>query len=279
MFAIAILVVLGAMAAGGQRPAGAPLGTAGSNVLGTATGSPTAAPTQSPAPTTSPSPLPSPPPTAAPAATTVASDCEPTDQDQYVYNPDRLIVLAACIRASGVVEAMRTEADGDLHILLALDAPSEGLLRPANQGEELGDLVVEPVCVRSVTQADAIGTCAGDPDPFDASLPRVGQHVWMEGRYVLDSQHGDWAELHPLYRWGSFGAAAATPAPTAAAGPGGTTGYYTPPGWDGFSDVDCADFATHAQAQSFFLGTGGSRTYDPYRLDGDDDGLACERLP
>jgi hypothetical protein len=55
--------------------------------------------------------------------------------------------------------------------------------------------------------------------------------------------------------------------------------FYRPPGWDGHSDVDCADFQTHAQAQSFFLGTGGSRINDPYRLDADHDGLACESLP
>jgi hypothetical protein len=189
------------------------------------------------------------------------------------------VVLAACIRVSGVVEAIRTEADGDLHVLLALDPEFVGLLRPANQGVELGDLVVEPVCVRSVTQTDAIATCAGDPDPLDPPLPSVGRHIWMEGRYVLDSEHAGWAELHPLYRWGPFGGPAVTPAPTATAGSGGSYGFYTPPGWDGYSDLDCADFQTHAQAQSFFLGTGGSKTYDPYRLDGDHDGLACERLP
>jgi hypothetical protein len=33
-------------------------------------------------------------------------------------------------------------------------------------------------------------------------LPAQGQRVWMEGRYVQDGEHGDWAELHPLYRWG-----------------------------------------------------------------------------
>jgi len=31
----------------------------------------------------------------------------------------------------------------------------------------------------------------------------VGAHVWMEGRYVADSEHGGWAELHPLHRWGA----------------------------------------------------------------------------
>lgn len=55
--------------------------------------------------------------------------------------------------------------------------------------------------------------------------------------------------------------------------------FYRPPGWDGHSDVDCPDFDTHAHAQSFFKGTGGTTTNDPYRLDADHDGLACESLP
>lgn len=61
--------------------------------------------------------------------------------------------------------------------------------------------------------------------------------------------------------------------------PNGSAAFYRPPGWDGVSDVDCSDFKTHAQAQSFFIGTGGSRTNDPYRLDADHDGQACESLP
>jgi hypothetical protein len=55
--------------------------------------------------------------------------------------------------------------------------------------------------------------------------------------------------------------------------------YYTPPGWDGFSDVDCGDFDTHAHAVSFFRGTGGSPSNDPYGLDRDQDGNPCETLP
>lgn len=57
------------------------------------------------------------------------------------------------------------------------------------------------------------------------------------------------------------------------------TSFYEPPGWDGYTDVNCSDFDTHAHAQSFFKGTGGSKTNDPYRLDGDHDGIACETLP
>ena len=119
-----------------------------------------------------------------------------------MYHPSRLAVQAACIRVTGTVEAIRHEADGDLHILLALDSAYVHLLRPANQGEELGDLVVEPVCVRSVSQTDAIALCASDPDPFPGPFPVVGERIWMEGRYVFDLEHGGWAELHPLYRWG-----------------------------------------------------------------------------
>ena len=43
-------------------------------------------------------------------------------------------------------------------------------------------------------------------------------------------------------------------------------------------DRDCGDFATHEQAQAFFLAAGGPER-DPHRLDGDNDGIACESLP
>ena len=55
--------------------------------------------------------------------------------------------------------------------------------------------------------------------------------------------------------------------------------YYTPKGWDGYSDVDCKDFKTRKQAVSFFKGTGGSKTNDPFGLDSEHDGKPCETLP
>jgi hypothetical protein len=77
-----------------------------------------------------------------------------------------------------------------------------------------------------------------------------------------------------------------TPKPTAKPTPKPTprptsrpASYYKPPGWDGYSDVDCPDFDTHAHAQSFFKGTGGTTSNDPYGLDRDHDGSACETLP
>lgn len=44
------------------------------------------------------------------------------------------------------------------------------------------------------------------------------------------------------------------------------------------SDKDCADFRSQRSAQIFFLKHGGPRQ-DPDRLDGDDDGVACEDNP
>lgn len=40
-------------------------------------------------------------------------------------------------------------------------------------------------------------------------------------------------------------------------------------------DLDCADFATQAEAQTTFM----ADTSDPNGLDRDDDGIACESLP
>jgi len=130
--------------------------------------------------------------TAPPSAT-----CRPTDQDQYVYHPARLAILQPCIRVVGTVTSIRREADGDLHIRLALDAPYASLLVEANRGA----LVVEPVCVGPVSQADAVAVCAADPDPL-RGLPKIGDHVWMEGRYVADLAHGGWRALVPeAARW------------------------------------------------------------------------------
>ena len=44
------------------------------------------------------------------------------------------------------------------------------------------------------------------------------------------------------------------------------------------ADLDCADFSTQADAQSYFLSLGGPAS-DPDRLDGDSDGVACELNP
>jgi hypothetical protein len=46
-----------------------------------------------------------------------------------------------------------------------------------------------------------------------------------------------------------------------------------------FKDKDCSDFKTQKKAQKWFKKNGGSKTYDPWNLDADNDGKACESLP
>jgi hypothetical protein len=131
----------------------------------------------------------------------VTAICAPGNQDAYVYRPARLRTLAPCVRARGTIVKRSMEADGDIHLRLRLDAPDRGVLN-AGSAEQGGNLVVEPVCQFPPMQADAIRICASDPDPFPGPLPSVGDHVWIEGRYVVEVQHDAWTELHPLYRWG-----------------------------------------------------------------------------
>jgi hypothetical protein len=43
------------------------------------------------------------------------------------------------------------------------------------------------------------------------------------------------------------------------------------------ADKDCSDFSSWRAAQKFYKKHGGPQR-DPHRLDGDDDGIACESL-
>lgn len=208
-----------------------------------------------------------------------SNNCDAGDQASYIYHPERLAVLADCIHVSGIIEEIRNEADGDLHMLLKLDPEYNTLLTPANSNE-LGDLVIEPVCVKTPTQADAILPCSTDPDPLQI-LPVAGDRVWMEGRYVTDTEHGGWAEIHPLARWGYYGKEAVIQPPpiilsnTLVANPTSSNNPNSNGSYDNNGDgkVTCADFQTQTAAQQAY-----NAGYT--NLDGNDkDGKACESLP
>jgi hypothetical protein len=139
--------------------------------------------------------VPSPTPAAA-----VSACVQPGAANSHVYSPDRLQVLNPCVTVTGVIAFIRHEVDGDYHIGLKLDPAFASLVNACNatcdKGAEHGDLVVEPVCMTAPTQADAVGSCVGYRNPL--RIPPVGSHVSMTGAYVLDLDHGGWAELHPL---------------------------------------------------------------------------------
>ena len=114
-----------------------------------------------------------------------------------MYHPYRLRLVNACMTVSGTIAAIRSEADGDYHVLLALDPPYRSLLQPANFTGEHGDLLLEPICQHPATQADAVGPCQGSIPQIP--IPPPGTHVVATGAYVYDLDHGGWAELHPLF--------------------------------------------------------------------------------
>jgi hypothetical protein len=159
-----------------------------------------------PATPTSPT-TPATPVTPTTPSTTTNETCD-TSILSHVYHPARLIVKQECIAVTGTIvdataplkrkrpDGVRHEPDGDTHGWLKLDAGFENLLNAGNQNDEDGNLVFEIVCRFPVTQVDAKTACQNYTD--QVTLPPVGSHVRIVGRYVQDTFHGQWNEIHPV---------------------------------------------------------------------------------
>ena len=126
-----------------------------------------------------------------------SSTADPCDASlwNHVYHSYRLQVIKSCLTVTGTVDVVRNEKDGDEHILLHLDAGQENLLNNKNIEAQKGDLVLEPICAKAVTQEDAIGPCSGYLN--NVQIPNAGDKVSVTGAYVLDKEHG-WMEIHPV---------------------------------------------------------------------------------
>jgi hypothetical protein len=122
---------------------------------------------------------------------------DPDSIANHVYNPNRLTIIKSCITASGIVENVFSEADGDYHVRLALDSQYINLTNSANDQYQYGDLVVEIICALPITQSDAISACQNYTN--NITIPNVNDHITVTGPYVLDSEHSNWAEIHPAY--------------------------------------------------------------------------------
>ncbi len=124
-----------------------------------------------------------------------ASSCsDPNAIRDHVYNPSRLETVRACVTIAGVVDTVLPERDGDCHVWLNLDVTYHDLSNdPSIHG---GDLVVEILCVGSVTQPDAVCSCQGYTNHI--TVPQSGQRITVSGPYVYDTAHG-WYEVHPVY--------------------------------------------------------------------------------
>ena len=125
---------------------------------------------------------------------TNASVCDP-NLWKYVYNPTRLKVVDKCISVTGVIKESSADDDGDQHMLLKLDAGQENLLKDRNLKKKKGTLVIEAVCMNTITKSKVGGACKGYINHIQ--LPKTGDHVKVTGSYVIDSHNG-WAEIHPI---------------------------------------------------------------------------------
>lgn len=137
------------------------------------------------------------------------AECAPNDQDRYTYSPHRFLTLSPCLHVTGVVSSLFIgAADGDAFFDLVVDPPFRNLLNAMNERNTGGGLHIESVCYVDVKLEDdnlpAYYTCRMDPDPYRGVMPKVGDHIWAEGRWLWDMNHGGHAELHPLYRWGKL---------------------------------------------------------------------------
>ncbi len=130
---------------------------------------------------------------------TSSSSCsDPASIGSHVYNPYRLQIVKPCITASGTVDRVIEEADGDVHLRTNLDHAYSNLTNSGNQGyPQYGDLVVEIICVNTPSQTDAIPACQNYTNQIP--VPSAGQHITITGPYVLDTDHSYWAEIHPVY--------------------------------------------------------------------------------
>ncbi|MGN6624709.1 MAG: hypothetical protein ACTHKK_11260 [Candidatus Nitrosocosmicus sp.] len=113
----------------------------------------------------------------------------------HVYHPERLQIIDSCKSVLGKIESKKSEGEGDFHIRVRLDPQFSNLINSANINGQIGDLVVEPICQHSITQADAIPVCSNFQD---INIPEVGSHVKVTGSFVLDKEHDGWAEIHPV---------------------------------------------------------------------------------
>ena len=135
--------------------------------------------------------------TTAYAQTTTGQSCDPTLWD-HLYHPSRLHIINNCITVTGIIDHIKSEPDGDLHIRVHLDPQYNNLTNSANDAIQAGDLVIEPVCDHGPTAPGAaIDSCSGFQSQI--VIPSEGTHIQITGSYVLDtSPNHDWTEIHPI---------------------------------------------------------------------------------
>jgi hypothetical protein len=140
----------------------------------------------------------------------------------HVYDPNRLLKQQTFITVTGnVSDNPISEPDGDTHFVLTLDPTFAHLSKPINcekhatgfedvalvQGQaqqttQCNKIVVEIICHNSIdsTKKPKPAQACGNYHSSEIMTPKYGQHLRVSGSYVLDHDHGDWAEIHPVFK-------------------------------------------------------------------------------
>ena len=137
------------------------------------------------------------------------SNCS-ADLWAHTYHPARLQLHDECVTVTGTIQdatapqsrhqadSMRHESDGDTHGWLKVDPQFEWMLDPGNMSDENGNLVFELICHYKISKNStaALDTCESFQDA--QTLLPIGTHVEITGRFVLDTNHAHWNEIHPV---------------------------------------------------------------------------------
>jgi hypothetical protein len=142
-----------------------------------------------------------------------SGECKAGDPLAGVYLPSRLSVKNKCVTVSGIVDCLKHEADGDIHIRLRVDPAFRRLLTPANAFQQCPNQTGPHLVVEIIPQSGHLpvynnnATDGGFVTPLE---PPDGAHITVTGPYVWDSNvlHDliypgknvqNWAEIHPAW--------------------------------------------------------------------------------
>ena len=133
---------------------------------------------------------------------------------KYILPPKeaKFTIIKECVTVTGtVVWVHYFNNDGDANFNVVLDSPYENMLEPGSYSKVFASkypggpaMHMETICQGPVTSKskDNVGACDGYNGPdFRPVLPKLGQHVVVTGRYLIDRPEmpGGITELHPVY--------------------------------------------------------------------------------
>jgi hypothetical protein len=147
------------------------------------------------------------------ASNTKGAPCLP-QLDHFILPPKeaRFTIIKQCVTVTGrVVWTHYFNNDGDANFNVVLDPPYKNMLGPGSYSQVFASkypggpaLHMETVCQAPVTSKgkNNVGACDGYNGPdFRPVLPKLGQHVMVIGRYLIEMPEmpGGITELHPVY--------------------------------------------------------------------------------